>query len=212
MPMQNRVDPEGQLHATSARGLFMGNRGCLHDAQRRLTCRKPPTRRWIICLTEFRGRKREVMAPGRYAELFFLDEATALSAGHRPCYECRRADALAFASAAARSLGCSHLNADALDAQLATQRARPSQDPARRIDADTCAALPVGSCIRAGHSLLMRAASGWLPWSFEGYGPPINPAALASGTVWRVTPPLAVAALAFGYPPLLHPTAVAARA
>lgn len=93
MPRQNRVNPFGELITTSARGTFMGNRGgALHDNRGMLTARRWISNRWIICLLEFKGRTRQVMTPGCYTELFFLDEATALAAGHRPCAECRRED------------------------------------------------------------------------------------------------------------------------
>src|SRR5438105_12061160 len=89
MPRQNRVTPAGEVVAVPDRGTFLGNRGVLHDADGR-TRRAWQLRRWIICVLAFKGRKRRVMTPGRYTELFFLDEATALAAGHRPCAECRR--------------------------------------------------------------------------------------------------------------------------
>src|SRR5579859_4671772 len=90
MPRQNRVDPFGHLIATPARGTLMGNRGCLHDNGDR-PVRSYQSRRWIICVLDFKGRTRQPMPPGRYTSLFFLDEATALAAGHRPCAECQRA-------------------------------------------------------------------------------------------------------------------------
>src|SRR5690349_19929351 len=89
MPLQNRVTPAGDIIATSARGTFMGNRGILHDDSRQIV-RTSRNSMWLICLLEFNGRKRTVMSPGNYTELFFLDEAVALAAGHRPCGECRR--------------------------------------------------------------------------------------------------------------------------
>ena len=95
---QNRVTPFGDLVATPERGTFMGNRGVLHDAEGRIR-RAWQLKRWIVCVLEFRGRKRQVMTPGRYTELFFLDEATALAAGHRPCAECRHARFLDFCNA-----------------------------------------------------------------------------------------------------------------
>src|SRR5580704_9279628 len=98
MPRQNRVNPFGEIIATQDRGMFMGNRGVLHDEESRIR-RKWQGKRWIVCVLEFRGRKRKVMTPGRYTELFFLDEATALAAGHRPCAECRRERFNAFRSA-----------------------------------------------------------------------------------------------------------------
>jgi len=89
MPLQNRVTPFGRLIATAERGTLMGNRGCLHNDRKEI--RRPfQLQRWIICLLEFKGRSRTVMKPGHYTELFFLDEATALAAGHRPCAECQR--------------------------------------------------------------------------------------------------------------------------
>ena len=90
MPRQNRVTPFGDIIATPERGTFLGNRGILHDAEGRIK-RAWQGKRWIVCVLEFRGRKRTVMTPNSYTELFFLDEATALAAGHRPCAECRHA-------------------------------------------------------------------------------------------------------------------------
>src|SRR5690606_39500251 len=118
MPLQNRVTPEGEIIATSARGTMMGNRGgCLHRPDKTLGRRRWVTKQWICCELQFRGRHREVMAPRRYTELFFLDEATAFAAGHRPCFECRRADAPDFArlwanaEGRAERAGAAHLDA-----------------------------------------------------------------------------------------------------
>jgi hypothetical protein len=102
MPLQNRVDPFGELNAVPARGLLLGNRGGrIHNDDRRLTRQRWTSRAWICCRLAFKGRHRTVWGKS-YTELFFLDEPTALAAGHRPCFECRRADALAFAVAWAR--------------------------------------------------------------------------------------------------------------
>src|ERR1700722_14212140 len=98
MPRQNRVTPFGEIIAAPERGTFMGNRGVLHDDEGHIR-RAWQLKRWIVCVLEFRGRKRQVMSPGRYTELFFLDEATALAASHRPCAECRHARFLAFCNA-----------------------------------------------------------------------------------------------------------------
>src|SRR5262249_51513118 len=95
VPYQNRVDPFGAIIAHPAYGTLLGNRGCLHDNQERLL-RQYQGRRWIICVLDFKGRKRRPMPPGRYTSLFFLDEATALAAGHRPCAECQRQRFTAF--------------------------------------------------------------------------------------------------------------------
>jgi hypothetical protein len=93
--LQNRVDPFGRIIYSSARGAWMGNRGIIHNEHRQIV-RHFKHKAWIICRLEFKGRKRIVMTPGRWTELFFLDEATALASGHRPCFECRREDATRF--------------------------------------------------------------------------------------------------------------------
>ncbi|HVP98903.1 MAG TPA: hypothetical protein VMS87_06560, partial [Roseiarcus sp.] len=117
-PLPNRVDPFGGLHAVEARGAFMGNRGGrIHDGERRLTGRRWTSRRWIVCVCEFRGRRRKVWGEG-YTELFFLDEPTALAAGHRPCFECRRKAAKAFLA----SFPGRPSNADDMDAVLHEER------------------------------------------------------------------------------------------
>src|SRR5512135_2262570 len=95
MPLQNRVTPFGDIIATPSRGLLMGNRGCLLDDKGQM-CRSHQGKRWIACALEFKGRRLELMKPGHNTQLFFLDEATALAAGHRPCVECRRSDYLRF--------------------------------------------------------------------------------------------------------------------
>jgi hypothetical protein len=97
MPRQNRVTPLGELIADPGRGLVYGNRGCLHDGEGRIR-RSHNGKRWIACRLEFKGRRRPLMRPGRFTELFFLDEATAFAAGHRPCAECRREDYNRFVS------------------------------------------------------------------------------------------------------------------
>lgn len=125
MPRQNRVTPFGDIVALPARGSLMGNRGCLHDKAGQI---KRPMRlvTWIYCLLEFRGRKRNVMSPGKYTELFFLDEATALAAGHRPCAECQRArynEYMKFWSAAnAKMVPGEKLRAGMVDAMLHSER------------------------------------------------------------------------------------------
>jgi hypothetical protein len=99
MPLRNRVTPFGEIVAEPWRGRLMGNRGCLHDADGRIGARRWATQAWIACVTEFRGRHRDPMPPGRWTALFFWDEAAALAAGHRPCGECRRADYRRFMAA-----------------------------------------------------------------------------------------------------------------
>lgn len=93
--LQNRVDPSGSIIKTPARGTWMGNRGVLHNDKQEIIC-PFKLKAWITCRLEFKGRKRLVMVPNRYTELFFLDEATSFAAGHRPCFECRRDDSDKF--------------------------------------------------------------------------------------------------------------------
>ena len=131
MPLQNRVTPFGELIAVPERGAWMGNRGgCFHTDARELSRRRWVSKRWIVCVLEFRGRHRTVMTPGRYTELFFLDEATALAAGHRPCRECRYADHERFKAAWLRGNQALGLPAgasiDAIDAVLHRERVTPA--------------------------------------------------------------------------------------
>src|SRR2546426_6801146 len=147
MPLQNRVTPLGTIVATTARGTLMGNRGRLHDAERRLRRTSVPGyRAWVTCQLEFRRRRRRVMTPGRYTELFFLDEATALAAGHRPCGECRRADFLRFKNAwlsGNRDRGVGETSTiSALDREL--QRDRLEADGRQRTTEGVLDALPDG--------------------------------------------------------------------
>jgi hypothetical protein len=145
MPRRNRVTPLGEIIAVSERGTMMGNRGILHDAEGRI--RRPwAVKRWLICVLEFRGRHRTIMAPNRYTELFFLDEATALAAGHRPCYECRRDRYLAFRDAWAAGnpelLGPEPIRADDIDDRLHAERAAP--DRSKRTERGCLDDLPDG--------------------------------------------------------------------
>src|ERR671930_1139988 len=117
MPLQNRVTPLGDLVADPARGLVYGNRGCLHDAEGRIR-RRYNGKRWIACRLSFRGWHRHpLLQPGKFTELFFLDEATAFAAGHRPCALCRREDYDRFAEIW-RDLHPGQIGADAMDAHL----------------------------------------------------------------------------------------------
>lgn len=210
MPRQNRVDPFGEIVAVPERGTFMGNRGILHDAEQRLGTARWRLKAWIICLTSFRGRQRQVMTPNRYTELFFLDEATAFSAGHRPCYECRRRDFLAYRAAWAE--GADWQGADPprvadMDGRMHAERV-VARGRRKLIWTGDIASLPDGTMIadpqRDGGALLV-SGDALLPWSFGGYGPRRSRPASGSATV--LTPPSTVAAFAAGYRPVLHPTA-----
>lgn len=207
MPRQNRVTPFGALIATESRGTLMGNRGCLHnDAQR---IRRPFVgRRWIACVLEFRGRRRRVMTPGRYTELFFLDEATALAAGHRPCAECQRDRYLRFRAvwtAANPDVAPSGTpSADAIDAVLHAERLGPNG--AKRTYRERLSRLPGGVMVSDGtaRAWLVQART-LVPWTPAGYGPPVPRAAAA--TVQVLTPRTIVRALAAGFPVGVHATA-----
>lgn len=199
MPRQNRVTPFSTLIADPARGMFMGNRGCLHDATGHLTGRLATTRAWICCLTAFKGRRRPLMMPGRYTELFFLDEATALAAGHRPCAECRRADYNRFRMAWAAA-GLPGTRAPEIDEMLDADRREGRVQRQHRAPAKT---LPDGTMILSnGQPALIHADSLWR-WSPGGYGAPGD---RPEGTVTVVTPALVVRVLAAGYAPVLHPS------
>ncbi len=189
-PLPNRVDPFGDLLANSARGTLMGNRGGrFHNSDKTLGRRRWASKQWICCLCEFKQRRLEVWGP-RYTQLFFLDEVTALAAGHRPCFECRRIEALAFQ----RAMGARA--APEMDARLHAERLF---EGAKRTHAVEISTLPDGAMIaRAASALAVRGGS-LLPWSFRGYGAPI--ARPARGTVEALTPPAILAALRAGYAP-----------
>jgi hypothetical protein len=192
-PLQNRVDPFGDFHAVAERGGLMGNRGGrLHRDDRRLSGRRWTSRRWIACVCAFKGRRREVWGNG-YTELFFLDEPTALAAGHRPCFECRRAAAKSFIAAFPGRPG----GADAMDETLHRERI---ENRAKRVWHARLGDLPDGAMIaRGGRAHAVRGGS-LLPWSFAGYG---APALLETHVIADVlTPPSTVAALTAGYRPL----------
>src|SRR5215470_16156276 len=157
MPLQNRVTPFGDIVAITQRGLFMGNRGIIHDpATRTLLRRRWATKAWITCVCAFKGVRRDVMARRSWTELFFLDEATALAAGHRPCFYCRRADAGAFCAAWAAGDGCAPPRATTLDARLHGERLAGR---AKRLHPlpGPLAALPDGAMVALGDaSYLVR--------------------------------------------------------
>jgi hypothetical protein len=192
-PLQNRVDPFGELHATPERGGLMGNRGGrLHRDDRTLSGRRWTSKRWIVCVCEFKGRRREVWSKG-YTELFFLDEPTALAAGHRPCFECRRPAAKAFIAAFPGAPS----GADAMDEALHRERVENRRKRMWRVRLGD---LPDGAMIaRKGRPYAVRAGM-ILPWSFAGYGEPgpLDPDAMVD----VLTPPSSVTALERGYRPL----------
>lgn len=203
MPLQNRVMPSGEIVATPQRGTFTGNRGIIHDpATRTLLKRRWTTKAWIVCVCEFRGRRRDVMGTQSWTELFFLDEATAFAAGHRPCFYCRRTDANAFRAAWQRGNRTGDLHAPEIDAVLHAERldGRVKRLHPLPMPLDE---LPDGTMVYAGgESFLISQCLPQL-WSFDGYraaGAPLADARL-------ITPPSTVKALQAGYKPVLHESA-----
>ena len=199
MPLQNRVTPFGELIAIEARGLLMGNRGRLHDADRRIV-RYAQGRRWISCLTSFRGRRRTVMSPGSYTELFFLDEAVALAAGHRPCAECRRSEYTAFQSAWSLA-GLGDTSADAMDLRLDADRLAGPR--ARRTYHEDPAALPDGAFVELDGAAWLVCRGRLIAWSPSGYG---EARPIGHATLTVITPRCVVEVLRAGYRPVLHPS------
>lgn len=205
-PLQNRMTPEGALEAVPARGLFTGNRGVLHDGDFNIRPARWRHKNWIICALSFKGRHREIMTPRRWTELFFLDEATALAAGHRPCAECRRQAFNAYFDAFAEGAKRSRLKAPDLDAELHAERAVPGARRQRRHEA-SAEDLPDGAFVLdEGGAPGMLLDDAWLPWSHFGYGRPVP---RPKGGVMLLTPPGSVNALRAGFAPVLHPSAQA---
>jgi hypothetical protein len=203
-PLQNRVTPTGEIVSDSARGLLMGNRGCLHGPDRVLGSARWRSKLWICCVLRWKDVRRDPMPPGRWTALFFLDEATALAAGHRPCAYCRRGDYLAYAQAWGRAVGLRSADrpyAAQMDEVLHSERVHPRS---RRQLTRTVpvAGLPDGAMVGTDGGPALLAGGALLPWSGTGYGPPVRPPA----TVQLLTPPASVAAIAAGYRPWLHPS------
>ncbi|MEO1198380.1 MAG: hypothetical protein AAFX39_03960 [Pseudomonadota bacterium] len=204
MPLQNRVRPDGQLVADPTRGLFMGNRGGrIHNpATRSLTRRRWTSKSWIICQTAFKDRHRIVWGQS-YTELFFLDEVTALAAGHRPCFECRRADASAFLDAARPDMSPGDANipwrAPDLDRALHSERLETTQSDTARQQIDD---LPDGSMIRFDGAIWAVDGSALKHWTPNGYD--ITQCRPAAVPVTVLTPPTTLRALAQGYRPVWH--------
>lgn len=205
MPLQNRVDPTGEIVAVAARGEMMGNRGGrIHTPERELTKRRWNSRQWICCEIAFRGRQRMVMGANTYTELFFLDEVTALAAGHRPCFECRRQDAVRFAAAFPRGTATSS-PPTARDMDLVLHAERLTLSGRKRLHPARLADLPDGVMIRLGEACLLVMGDALLPWSFAGYGAGRSRRALEH--VVMLTPPSIVAAMRRGYQPRVHHSA-----
>ncbi|MEV6522211.1 hypothetical protein AB0M43_09740 [Longispora sp. NPDC051575] len=207
MTLQNRVAPTGEILAVDARGLLTGNRGCLHGPDRRLGVTRWRSKLWICCVLEWRGWRRDPMPPGRWTALFFLDEATALAAGHRPCAYCRRAEYTSYAELWRSAEGlAAPPKAVEMDARLHAERVEP-RTRRQRTRGAAFGTLPDGVLVRRHDRVGLVAAGRFAPWTFDGYLP-AEPVPSAE-PVEVLTPPVTTAVLAAGYRPLLHPTAQA---
>ncbi|MEL6413959.1 MAG: hypothetical protein AAFQ15_03350 [Pseudomonadota bacterium] len=201
MPLQNRVDPFGLIHAVPERGTMMGNRGgCFHTEDKTLKPTHWKTRQWITCVLEFKDRQRELMAERQYTELFFLDEVTALAAGHRPCYECRYGDAKRFREALVRSgvfqyrpkaSDLSDAIAGEIQSVLKGKSERETVVPAE---------LPDGAMFTTGAAAFLKWKGQAYPWGFSGYDAPVE----LPEQGLRLTPHITCQALAHGYEPGVH--------
>jgi hypothetical protein len=200
MPLQNRVSPFGEMFTTPARGTLMGNRGGrLHDAQRKLGMRRWSSKQWICCVLDFNDRHRTVRGES-YTELFFLDEVTALAAGHRPCFECRRRDAEKFA--ALFSGKTKRAPAPAMDEVLHAERL---DGKAKRLHRHQIDALPDGAMIALKGEAFAVRSKHLLRWTPQGYtASQSRPRAI---DVDALTPPSILKVLAAGYAPLWHKSA-----
>lgn len=205
MPLRNRVTPLGELIATPERGLVYGNRGCLHNAQGEIRSGYS-TKRWIACRLCFRGRRRSpLMSPGRFTELFFLDEATALAAGHRPCAECRRSDYNRF-SGLWSELHPGQIGANAIDAQLHEERLAAGRRE-RLLHEARYSELPDGAFVLEAGGPHLVLARQLLTWSPGGYRDAHRRPTHGPATV--ITPRSLIAILRSGWSPsvpLLHPS------
>lgn len=197
MPLRNRVTPLGDLVADPARGLVYGNRGCLHDDRGEIR-RRFATRRWIACRLEFKGWHRKALVqPGKFTELFFLDEATAFAAGHRPCALCRREDYNRFLELTGAG------GADEIDERLHEERLDGN---GRRLDRRPVETLPDGAFVlRRGEPWLVLG-NDLLHWTPAGYTDRV----VAKGQVETITPRTLIEVLRTAWEPavpLLHPSA-----
>jgi hypothetical protein len=207
MPLQNRVTPAGDIIATPHRGMFTGNRGIIHDPATKTLTRRWASKAWLTCVCEFRGRRREVMGGRSWTELFFLDEATALAAGHRPCFFCRRGDASRFRAVWEAGNGVRDVLAKDIDAVLHRERLSAGKKRLHALPVPL-EQLPDGAMIQQGAESYLILQGRALKWSPAGYRAAPNPLQAAM----LLTPPSTLRALEAGYRPVLHQSAMALMA
>ena len=203
MPLQNRVTPTGDIIATPHRGMFTGNRGIIHDpATKTLLRRRWSSPAWITCVCEFRGWRRKVMGGRSWTELFFLDEATALAAGHRPCFFCRRSDANRFRAAWEQGNRAKNVRARDIDAVLHRERLDRGKKRLHPLPM-LVEQLPDGAMVQQQAENFLIVQGRARLWSMAGYGK----ADSAIENALLLTPPSTLRALSAGYRPVLHPSA-----
>ena len=203
-PLQNRVTPQGDIIATPHRGMFTGNRGIIHDpATKTLLTRRWSSNAWLTCVCEFRARRRKVMGGRSWTELFFLDEATAFAAGHRPCFYCRRDDGVRFRAAWEQGNGVAEILAPEMDAVLHHERLEGRKKRLHALPMPL-QQLPDGAMIQVGAESYLIAQGLALLWSLDGYRRTEN--AIADARL--LTPPSTLRAFSAGYQPVLHKSAM----
>ncbi|WP_457580879.1 hypothetical protein [Ensifer canadensis] len=199
-PLQNRVTPFGDIVAITQRGLFTGNRGIIHDPETKtLLKRRWASKAWLICASEYGDRRRDVMGGRSWTEFFFLDEAVALAAGHRPCFFCRRQAAVAFRAAWTNGMKASP-SAGELDAVLHGERVLRGQKRIHPLPSPITD-LPDGTMVVASGFAFTIVSGRCYRWTDTGYRAP-EAGIIAEG---MLTPPSTVNALRAGYRPVLHP-------
>ncbi len=202
MSLQNRVTPTGDIIATPHRGMFTGNRGIIHDPRTKTLTRRWASQAWLTCVCEFKGRWRQVMGCRSWTELFFLDEATALAAGHRPCFFCRRDDANRFRAAWEEGNSVRRVLARDIDAVLHRERLAGGKKRLHAL-AMPLEGLPDGAMLQEGPESFLMVRGRALAWSPAGY----RKAQDAIKNALLLTPPSTMRALSAGYRPVLHKSA-----
>ncbi|KXG85041.1 hypothetical protein [Agrobacterium bohemicum] len=205
MPLQNRVDPFGDIVDLPMRGLFTGNRGIIHDPETRtLTTKRWTSKAWLVCSCDYKNTRRDVMATRSWTELFFFDEATALAAGHRPCFQCRRQDADMFRASWAEGNAKPLPSAGDIDIILHKERL---QSRRKRVNMllSPLDELPDGAMIAAGGNAYLTMKGKQYRWSAQGY----ERAHTLPFVDGLLTPPSTLRTLKAGYRPLLHPSITA---
>jgi hypothetical protein len=215
MPLQNRVDPFGAIHAVPERGLFTGNRGIIHDPETKTLLKKRwALQAWIICVCQFRDVRREPMGRNRkggkagWTELFFLDEVTALAAGHRPCFFCQRERAKDFVGRFGKAFGIAEPRAPQVDKWLHKERLASGGKPPG-VAGEELAGLPDGAMVADGGTVYALRSGKTLRWSFAGYGQPNDFGLLHGKTLSLLTSATTLCVLRQGFWPVWHPSAEA---